>query len=79
MVISSDFRMGKHRDGDHKEHAPYFNIFWCCDKSVEYVWIQINIDEAPEKCAAREVDEEIGYDIGPLINKNDFIEVDLSG
>ena len=46
---------------------------------MEQVRIQINIDEAPEKCAAREVDEEIGYDIGPLINKNDFIEVDLSG
>ena len=26
MVISSDFRMGKHRDGDHEEDAPYCSI-----------------------------------------------------
>ena len=24
MVISSDFRMGEHRDDDHEEDAPYF-------------------------------------------------------
>ena len=24
MVISSDFRMGKHRDDDHEEDAPHF-------------------------------------------------------
>ena len=24
MVISSDFRMGKYRDDDHEEDAPYF-------------------------------------------------------
>ena len=24
MVISSDLRMGKHRDDDHEEDAPYF-------------------------------------------------------
>ena len=24
MIISSDFRMGKHRDDDHGEDAPYF-------------------------------------------------------
>ena len=42
-------------------------------------YVQINIDETPEHCAAREVDEEIGYDISPLIDKKDFIEVELSG
>ena len=26
MVISSDFRMGEHRDDDHEEDAPYFTI-----------------------------------------------------
>ena len=25
MVISSDFRMGEHRDDDHEEDAPYFS------------------------------------------------------
>ena len=24
MVISSDFRVGQHRDDDHEEDAPYF-------------------------------------------------------
>ena len=42
-------------------------------------YVKINIDETPEHCAAREVDEEIGYDISPLIDKKDFIEVELSG
>ena len=37
------------------------------------------MDEEPEHCAAREVQEEIGYDITPLINKKDYIEQDLSG
>ena len=27
MVISSDFRMGKHRDDDHEEDAPYFTFY----------------------------------------------------
>ena len=27
MVISSDFRMGKHRDDDHEKDAPYFIYF----------------------------------------------------
>ena len=26
MVISSDFRMGEHRDDDHEEDAPYFKF-----------------------------------------------------
>ena len=26
MVISSDFRMGQHRDDDHQEDAPHFNL-----------------------------------------------------
>ena len=26
MAISSDFRMGKHRDDNHEENAPYFRI-----------------------------------------------------
>lgn len=26
MVISSDFRMGEHRDDDHEEDAPYFSL-----------------------------------------------------
>ena len=25
MVISSEFRMGRHRDGNHQEDAPHFN------------------------------------------------------
>ena len=25
MVISSDFRVGQHRDDDHEEDAPYFS------------------------------------------------------
>ena len=30
MVISSDYRVGQHRDADHLEDAPHFNIsqFW---------------------------------------------------
>ena len=28
MVISSDFRVGQHRDDDHEEDAPYFNLFY---------------------------------------------------
>ena len=39
----------------------------------------MNIDEPPEKCAAREVDEEVGFDITNLIDKKDYIEVELSG
>ena len=27
MVISSDFRVGQHRDDDHEEDAPYFMIY----------------------------------------------------
>ena len=27
MVISSDFRVGQHRDDDHEEDAPYFISF----------------------------------------------------
>ena len=26
MVISSDFRMGQHRDDDHQNDAPHFNL-----------------------------------------------------
>ena len=26
MVISSDFRMGEHRDDDHEEDTPYFKM-----------------------------------------------------
>ena len=32
MVISSDFRMGKHRDDDHEEDAPYFTTI------QEHIW-----------------------------------------
>ena len=28
MVISSDFRMGIHRDDDHEGDAPYFSRFF---------------------------------------------------
>ena len=27
MVISSDFRVGQHRDDDHEEDAPYFSFY----------------------------------------------------
>ena len=32
MVISSDFRIGKHRDDDHEEDAPYFTTIH------EHIW-----------------------------------------
>lgn len=78
---------------DYKRTVPTYGAIICNKKLTHCILVQgssekstwgfpkgkINIDEAPEKCAAREVDEEIGYDISPLINKNDFIEVDLSG
>ena len=41
--------------------------------------MEINIDEAPIRCAAREVMEEVGYDIEHLIDKKDFIEIELTG
>ena len=34
---------------------------------------KINIDEEPVRCAAREVFEEVGYDVSGLIDKKDFI------
>ncbi|CAG5083694.1 Oidioi.mRNA.OKI2018_I69.PAR.g10438.t1.cds [Oikopleura dioica] len=40
---------------------------------------KVNIDESPEKCAQREVLEEVGYDVSPLLDKRNFIEVDLAG
>ena len=42
-------------------------------------FFQINIDEEPIRCAAREVFEEVGYDISNLIDKKDFIEIELTG
>lgn len=35
---------------------------------------KVNENEAPHDCAIREVDEETGFDITPLIDKNEFIE-----
>ncbi|XP_060873736.1 m7GpppN-mRNA hydrolase [Metopolophium dirhodum] len=39
---------------------------------------KVNQDEDPLNCAVREVYEEIGYDIGSVINKNDYIETVLN-
>jgi len=36
MVISSDFRMGKHRDDDHEEDAPYFRII---DRMTTFLYL----------------------------------------
>lgn len=35
---------------------------------------KVNEDEDPSHCAVREVFEETGFDIGNLIDKNDFVE-----
>jgi len=43
------------------------------------VTYQINIDEEPVRCAAREVFEEVGFDVSNLIDKKDFIEIELTG
>ncbi|XP_060850912.1 m7GpppN-mRNA hydrolase [Rhopalosiphum padi] len=39
---------------------------------------KVNQDEDPLNCAVREVYEEIGYDIGSVINKDDYIETVLN-
>ena len=36
MVISSDFRMGEHRDDDHEEDAPYFRIVQASKKGSDH-------------------------------------------
>ncbi|KAK8396039.1 hypothetical protein O3P69_005255 [Scylla paramamosain] len=38
---------------------------------------KINVDEEPHKCAIREVLEETGYDISPLIDPNVFLETSI--
>nr|CAG8567697.1 13019_t:CDS:2 [Entrophospora candida] len=40
---------------------------------------KINKDELDSICAVREVFEETGYDITPLIKENDFVEVTIRG
>ena len=35
---------------------------------------KVNQDEPPHLCAAREVQEEIGYDITDLLDEDDFLE-----
>ena len=36
MVISSDFRMGEHRDDDHEEDAPYFSSIEATIEKTEW-------------------------------------------
>lgn len=78
---------------DYKRTVPTYGAIICNKKLTHCILVQgssekstwgfpkgkINIDEAADKCAAREVYEEIGYDISPLMIKKDYIEVDLSG
>lgn len=33
--------------------------------------------ETPEECAVREVQEEIGFDIGPNLSPEDYIQIDV--
>lgn len=78
---------------EYKRSVPTYGAIICNKKLTHCILVQgssekstwgfpkgkINVDELPEHCAAREVQEEIGYDISALIDKKDYIEQDLSG
>ena len=40
MVISSDFRMGNHRDDDHEGDAPYFSRFFKIPILVDVIFLK---------------------------------------
>ncbi|KAH7956699.1 m7GpppN-mRNA hydrolase [Rhipicephalus sanguineus] len=73
---------------EYKMAVPTFGAI-VIDESLEHVLLvqsywaratwgfpkgKVNEDEEPHICAAREVLEETGYDITPLLSKNEFIE-----
>ncbi|CBY33635.1 unnamed protein product [Oikopleura dioica] len=78
---------------EYKKEVPTFGAIIMDKKMTHCILVQgnseraswgfpkgkVNIDESPEKCAAREVLEEVGYDVSPLMDKKNFIEVDLAG